>query len=425
MPDTATRWPLWQRVAFRFVALSMGLMIVPNMLTKLVPPFARLMDVAVQAANTHLFHLRPVLVEPNGSGDTSWAWTHFWLVHLVAAVGTLVWSVLDARRPAYPRAAYWVRTLLRYEVAAAAIVYGVIKVFAQQMSFPTLSQLATPLGDFLPMRFSWMFIGYSTPYQVFCGAMELLAGLVLLSRRAVTLGLILATAAFTNVVVLNLAYDIPVKLYSMHLLAACVVLLLWDAPRLVNLLVLNRAAGGTTLYDPPSSSARSRVVRRVLKVAYIGYFALAPVRFSAFRGTGGSVAARPLPVGVYEVTHFVLRGDTLPATLTDSIRWRDLIIDANGQASVGARDTMFRVRYGRGYFRYATDTVNRVITAWHTTVTNDSIPVFTAAYALRDSTGASLRTMLRGESLHVELARTNRHFQLAERQFHWLSEYNR
>lgn len=419
------RWPVWQRVAFRFVAVSMGLTIIPDQLASIVPPLGGVMDAVVQAANTHLFHLRPVLVQPNGSGDTSWAWVQFWLVQLLAVVGTVVWSVVDARRPAYPRAAYWLRTMLRYEVAAAAIVYGVIKVFAKQMTFPSLSQLATPLGDYLPMRFSWMFVGYSTPYQVFCGVMELVAGLVLLSRRAVTLGLILAAAAFTNVVVLNLAYDIPVKLYSMHLLAACVVLLLWDAPRLVNLLVLNRAAGGTTLYDPPSSSARSRVARLVLKVAYIGYFALWPTRFSMMTPAGATSAARPLAAGVYDVTRFVLGRDTLAPSGADTVRWRDLIIDAPGQGSVGARDSLFRVRYGRGYFRFATDSAAQVMTLWHTTVTNDSIPMFTARYVLRDSTGASLHALVRGESLHVELARTNRHFQLAERQFHWLSEYNR
>ena len=176
MDDSVTRWPLWQRVAFRFIALSMGLMVIPNMLGELVSPIGRVVDVAVQVANTHLFHVRPVLVPPNGSGDTSWSWAHFWLMHLLAVVGTVVWSVLDARRPSYPRAAYWLRAMMRYEVAAAAIVYGVIKVLAQQMPFPNLSQLATPLGDFLPMRLSWMFVGYSTPYQMFSGVMELLAG---------------------------------------------------------------------------------------------------------------------------------------------------------------------------------------------------------------------------------------------------------
>ena len=85
------------------------------------------------------------------------------------------------------------------------------------MIFPNQSQLATPLGDFLPMRFSWMFIAYSTPYQMFSGAMEVLAGLLLFNRKTITLRLCVATSVFLNVMVLNLCYDIPVKIFSIHL----------------------------------------------------------------------------------------------------------------------------------------------------------------------------------------------------------------
>src|SRR6185295_18100086 len=123
--------------------------------------------------------------------------------------------------------------------------------FALQMVFPALSQLATPLGDLLPMRFSWLFIGYSTPYQFFSGAMETVAGLLLLNRRTVTAGLFAATGAFLNVVMINLSYDVPVKLYSSHLLFACLFLLALDAPRLLRFLVLNKPTRPTTAYDSP------------------------------------------------------------------------------------------------------------------------------------------------------------------------------
>ena len=33
--------------------------------------------------------------------------------------------------------------------------------------------------------------------------------------------------------------------------------------------------------------------------------------------------------------------------------------------------------------------------------------------------------VIRGDSVQVDLVRVARHFQLTERQFHWLSEYNR
>src|SRR5262249_26722425 len=135
-------------------------------------------------------------------------------------------------------------------IIAAALSYGIIKLFVQQMPFPTTSQLATPLGDLLPMRFSWLFIGYSTPYEFFSGAMETLAGVLLLYRRTVTAGLFAATGAFMNVVMINLAYDVPVKLYASHLLFSCLFLLALDSKRLINFLVLNRGATATHAYDP-------------------------------------------------------------------------------------------------------------------------------------------------------------------------------
>jgi hypothetical protein len=414
-------------VAFRFIAIFLPLLIVPDLLAQWIAPLGTAVDAIVQAANTHLFHVRPALVQMNGSGDTSWAWTRLWLYLMLSAVGTLMWSVADARRVEYSRAAYWLRTLLRYQLASAAMTYGIIKLFALQMTFPVQSQLATPLGDLLPMRFSWLFIGYSTPYQVFCGVMELLAGLLLLPRRTVTLGLILAAAAFTNVLLINLAYDVPVKLYAGQLLITCVVLLLMDAPRLVRGLVLNQSVPPCTLYEPLTNGTRTRIARQVVKLVIIVMIFVMPFRDSWKRAQDAMkpVVAIPLPVGVYEVRRFVLKGDTIPALAADTVRWRDVIIDNARGGSVGSTDTLFWQRYRRGYFRFHADTAKHTLAVWRTSVRQDSAPVFTARYMLHDSTSASLWTTLRGDSLYVELVRSSRHFQLAERQFHWVSEYNR
>ena len=423
------RWPLWQRIAFRFTAALFAQLIPLRLLLPWIPPLQRLLDSVVQLLNARVLHVAPVLVEANGSGDTSWEYTFHALVLIVSVLATALWSLLDARRPSYPRAAYWLRTILRYKLASAAIVYGIIKVFALQMTFPSLSQLSTPLGDLLPMRFSWLFIGYSTTYQVFCGVMEFVAGTLLLFRRTVTLGLILSAAAFTNVVLINLAYDVPVKLYSSQLLLICVVLLAWDAPRLVRLLVLNQPAGGTTLYDPPPEMQRWQTyARRGLKAAMVVLVLVLPVINTVERGmnTGGAADAdAPLPIGIYAVRHFIVNGDTLAPSDSSGRRWNDLIIDNERGGSIGTTDTTFWQRYGRGYFRYATDTATRTITIWRTSVTQDSTFILAARYSKGDSTTVTLRGRFGADSLTVELGKRDRHFQLAERQFHWLSEYNR
>lgn len=91
-----------------------------------------------------------------------------------------------------------------------------MKMFCIQMPAPSLSQLATPLGDFGSMRLCWMYMGYSGPYQMFAGMVEVVAGLLLLYRRTVTLGLLIGLGVFSNVMTMNLSYDIPVKGYSME-----------------------------------------------------------------------------------------------------------------------------------------------------------------------------------------------------------------
>jgi hypothetical protein len=165
-PTPAVAWPLWQRVLFRFFFVYLLLQISPwdwfgslPGVPFLTGQFQRAIDWAVTASNASIFHVRETLVPVNGSGDTSYAWAQMWLFLTLAAVACLVWSILDRRRASYARLLYWLRTIVRYYLATVALSYGIIKLFALQMPFPTISQLATPLGDLLPMRLSWLFIG--------------------------------------------------------------------------------------------------------------------------------------------------------------------------------------------------------------------------------------------------------------------------
>lgn len=428
------RWPVWQRVLFRFFFIYLGLQIAPwNWLARIPGMrfvsgwYFQAVNWAVRVTNARFWHVRDELVLPNGSGDTSWSWAQLWLFLAIAIIGTAIWSLVDRRRESYPKAAYWLRTVTRYYIAMFALSYGIIKVFALQMSFPTLSQLATPLGDFLPMRFSWLFIGYSFKYQVFSGIAETVAGLLLLPRRTVTLGLMAAMGAFLNVVMINMSYDVPVKIFASHLLLACCFLLALDSERLLRFLAFNQAAPPATLYEPPYRDRRFHIARVVLKTALILSIVVMPFYngWLGYKRVNTVIPAVPIAAGVYDVRLFVMNGDTIPITTTDSIRWRDVIIDNNLQGSVATQDTLFWRRYRRGYFRYKADTATKTMALWKTSVRFDSTYMFHARYDVPDSNSARLWAKIRNDSVYVELVRANRHFQLAERQFHWLSEYNR
>jgi hypothetical protein len=428
------RWPLWQRVLFRFLFLYLLLQIEPwtwflrvPFLRPIIQPWFKLNDWAVHVANDRLFHVRPTLVAVNGSGDTSWAWTQMWLFLTLAVIGALLWSVLDRRRAHYDRLGYWLRTITRYYIASAALAYGVIKLFALQMPFPTLSQLSTPLGDFLPMRLSWLFLGYSFKYQLFSGLMEATAGVLLLYRRTVTLGLLAATGAFLNVVMINMSYDVPVKLYASHLLFASLFLLAWDWRRLFSFFILNRPAQGTALYEPPFTKTWQKVGMFAVWGLFVWWLLIQPFQSAMKRypAVVNPPPGVPFTVGVYDVTNFVLNGKAIDPLLTDSMRWRDVIFDTNGSGSVNTKDRVFWHRYGRGYFRFKADPAKKTAVVWKTSTALDSVYLFDLRYEVPDSNRIKLWAVIHNDSIYAELARSNRHFQLAERQFHWLSEYNR
>src|SRR4029079_4687881 len=134
---------------FRFFFVYFGLQIEPwdwfrgiPGVSFLLQPYDAAVDWAVRFGNAHVFHVRETLVPMNGSGDTSYAYARLCLLLIIAGAACVLWTVLDRKRPHYERLAYWLRLVVRYYVAIAALGYGIIKLFVLQMSFPTLSQLS-------------------------------------------------------------------------------------------------------------------------------------------------------------------------------------------------------------------------------------------------------------------------------------------
>ena len=118
--------------------------------------------------------------------------------------------------------------------------YGFSKVFHLQMQFPDAGRLAESFGDSSPMGLLWTFMGYSFGYSLFAGMAEVAGGALVLFRRTTTLGVLVIAAVMLNIEILNLTYDVPVKLYAAHLLFMAIVLLAPDFTRLANVFVLNR-----------------------------------------------------------------------------------------------------------------------------------------------------------------------------------------
>jgi hypothetical protein len=136
-----------------------------------------------------------------------------------------------------------------------------------------------------------------------------------------------SAGALTHVVMLNFCYDVPVKLFSSHLLAMALFLIAPDAKRLWDLFVLSRPVTPA----PIRPRFRRRWLDRSIAVAKAAVFLLLALGiltgliFIAARGHGMFGPPQPLH-GVWEVVEFERDGRVLPPLATDTSRWKQLLI---------------------------------------------------------------------------------------------------
>ncbi|GAA4301021.1 hypothetical protein [Compostibacter hankyongensis] len=399
-----------QKVLFRFCCIYFGLYFLPL-------PLGFLWDPAVHWTGRHILHLgSAITVKPNGSGDTTYNYVQVLVMVLVSLAGCLVWSLADHKRASYRRLKYWLMVYLRYSLAIALMSYGFYKIFKSQFPFPSLIRLLEPYGQSSPMGLAWTFMGYSTAFNFFTGFFEALGGFLLFFRRTTLLGACIAVGVMGNVVMMNFCYDIPVKLYSSNLLLAAIFILLQDFPRLTRLFILNRTAPPADI-RPVFTRSWSRWTRIVLKGLLILLFLYRNIS-GGWQGLQqyGDNRQRPPLYGIYEVETFVRGRDTLPPLLTDTLRWRRLIIDYPGYATVQRMDERGSVYYG-----FRPDTLQKTVLLFSNP---DTATKYRFRYECPDSARLVLRGKLREDSLEIMMRRKKPdEFLLVNRGFHWINEY--
>jgi hypothetical protein len=270
--DSARPWTDGQLIAFRFSFVYSLLYLAASSANGWFGPFLLPVQLAsrvasewvLAAAARFVLRVPPPALLSDGDGLGQWILVVACL--LLALAVTLVWSVVDRRARHHRKLLVWLRTVLRFALGYTMFLYGVAKVVHLQMLPPHLSKLVQPFGDASSTSLLWIFMGSSAAYSAFTGAIELLGGLLLFSRRTTTLGVLITIAALGNVVMMNLAYDVSVKLWSINLLAMTVLLLVPDLRRLADVLVFNRGSQPVR-YEPLFQSPRAARIapaRRIL-----------------------------------------------------------------------------------------------------------------------------------------------------------------
>ncbi|MBW8873963.1 MAG: hypothetical protein JF614_03295 [Acidobacteria bacterium] len=418
--NSTTGWRPVTRVLFRFAFAYLFLYIFPFPLNAIpyvdawVAPYDGLWSTFVPWVGKHLFHV-DITVFPNGSGDTTYNYVQVFIYAVLAAAVALIWSVLDRRRTQYTRLYDWLRIYVRFSLATAMMSYGAIKIIKSQFPSPSLDRLLQPIGDQSPMGLLWTFMGFSASYNVFTGLGEFLGGLLLTTRRTLLLGALLSIAVLSNIVMLNFSYDVPVKLYSLHLLAMAVFLCLPELRRLAHFFVLNRSAEPVEF---PRLFARRWLDRGALAVRTIfvvGFAGLCFYQAWDGRKTYGDLAPRAALRGIWDVDQFEADGKTLPPLVNDPIRWHRVIFDRIGRMGIQSMNE------SRRRFSFKEKPRTNVIML---TRTDDPKWKSTLSYTQTGPGLVAMEGMFDGRKVRATLRRVDKSdFLLISRGFHWINEY--
>jgi len=363
---TNASWHLTKKILFRFVFVYLIFYCFPFPLdsfdfTKpIARPYYNFFDWLISAISNKWFHIRaePQFDMFDKFDDSNYGLAFIYLNLVISGVVTIVWSFADKRKNNYEIPYQWLRLYLRFFLAAFLFGYGFNKVFPSQFQPISASRLTMTVGEQSPMLLAWNFMGYSVTMMKINGVLEVLAGIFLLFRRTATLGGILSAAIFTFVVSMDFAFNVPVRLLSSHLLLISVFIALHDAGKLLNVLAFNKPTTAA-VYEPLiHHPLRRKIFSGVLGIlAACLLYATMINGLNAQKEFGYYLPKVPL-YGVYRTDYFLRNKDTIPPLETDSLRWKQLVVDRSWYSQSG------RIQFGNDktfVCKIETDTINHFL----------------------------------------------------------------
>jgi hypothetical protein len=422
------QWNPATRIAFRFCVVYFGLFCLGNqIITSLLinpwwgfpdpgalPPLRQIVGFAA----VHVFHLKSFgtgFFMDTGSGDRPCDWVLLVCLLVFAVAGTILWSLLDRARPNYIALRRWFWLFFRFALAGQMINYACWKIAPMQMSFPWLFKLIEPIGSQSPMGVLWNSIGASPAYEIFAGSAELLGGILILIPRTRTLGALVCLADMTQVFMLNMTYDVPVKILSFHLILLSLLILTPEFRRLRQFFFLN----GPAEAPAPTALFRSRRANRIAAAAQI-LFALWLIGNNAWSARlnwkmyGGGMPT-PALYGVWDVEQQTVDGQIRPPLFTDRDLYRRIVFDRSNLV------LLQRFNDERIYCTGATDT--RASTVKLSPRGAEQMSA-TLRYTQPAPGHLTLDGTLNGHKVYMELKLYDRSkFLLVSRGFHWVQEY--
>jgi uncharacterized membrane protein YphA (DoxX/SURF4 family) len=361
----------------------------------------------VQWFGSNILHIKhPYTVEL--ISDSTGMYINVLVLLLLAILISLLWALVY-KRTNYPKCYYWFLVCIRYYLAMQLLVYGLDKVFKQQFYLPEPNTLFTTLGNTYKDLLYWSTMGVSRTYSIFTGLLEIVAALLLFFRRTQLLAACIATAIMFNVLLLNISFDISVKLYAMFLLLLCLLLLVPYVKNLYAFFLLHKPVQ----YRP---TTQNPLYKRVWQYRLIKLLVIACILFDCLSGYIASKnfnddqQPRPYLHGAYNVETFISNGDTVPPLTTDQLRWHRMFIHRKGYLITQMMNDEMKD------YELQLDSAKQELTIMNTA--DSSIHFFT--YINFADTALQLNGKLYEDSLNIYLKKIDLlKLPLLEHGFHW------
>jgi len=349
----------------------------------------------------------PIEKVRNGSGDTSYDYAEFSIQLSISFCISILIFCLKRIRFFLRKNKIYFFYYLRFYLGFILMGYALSKIFYLQFWEPTLSDLIKPYGESSRMGVLWRFMGISEGYSIFAGLLQFFSGFFLLFNRLYKIGVIGSFGVLLNIVALNIFFDVPVKLFSLHLLLISLILIIRDYKSYISFF----------LSKPDSKTIfKKRSYRNsflALKSIFILYFLISGIdgRIKRQKRFGKRAPSHVL-YGVYHKINNSTKIMNITSNQSDTLNWKTMIMDKNSTILIQENNDKIFVKHD-------IDTIkNKLIL---TGKKQDFRLDF--AYTVTDST-LTLSNEVYRDSLKLSFKRIKREdFPLMNFETNWISKY--
>lgn len=282
----------------------------------LIPPFSQFLD------------YEKTITYSVTRGDYVYDFFKICLSIPIAIFATIFILLIDYKRENYNKQLHWLTVCIRYFICYKMLAFGVVKFYVYGGQFPALTDahLTTTLRDMSPSVLFFNFMRYSKSYVILAGMLEVGGGLLLLSRRTVTMGALILLGVMLNVLMVNLCYNFVQKILSLHLVFMLLCLILLDAKGLYQFFILRKSAQPYTnsIFLTPVINKIRLVMKFVVIIYVFNYFIFSDYeRFFTPKESIETLTGISKFFGVYNVKQNAESKDGFPLTnLPDSLNWK-------------------------------------------------------------------------------------------------------